>query len=423
MRKITAALVGAGQRGMDTYGLYALQHPDELQFTAAADPDRERREEFMRLHAVSEESMFSDWEELLREDRLADLLLICTQDNMHFEPAMAALKKGYHILLEKPISKDPEECLQLAAAAEQYGRHVIVAHVLRYTEFFTQIKQLVETGTIGEVVSIHLIEKVAFWHQAHSFVRGNWRRADLSSPMILAKSCHDMDVLLWLAGSDCRLVASFGSLTHFTEKNAPPDAPAYCLDGCPQSESCPFYAPRFYLDGKDSWQASILRRVVSQENRDAAVLEALKSGPYGRCVYRCDNDVVDHQVVSGVFENGATFSFTMSAFTADGGREIYIMGTKGDLQGVMEEPKLVVTDFLTQERTEILLDGTAVSHGGGDAGIMRDMVQLLQTGEASSHAAAVNVSVQSHLMALAAEKARVEHAVIDMADYVKEFSS
>lgn len=422
MGKITAALVGAGQRGMDTYGLYALQHPDELQFTAVADPDRERREEFMRLHAVSEENMFSDWSQLLSQDRLADLLLICTQDNMHFEPAMAALKKGYHILLEKPISKDPEECLQLAAAAERYGRHVIVAHVLRYTEFFTQIKQLLETGAVGEVVSIHLIEKVAFWHQAHSFVRGNWRRADLSSPMILAKSCHDMDVLLWLAGSDCRAVASFGSLTHFTEKNAPPDAPGYCLDGCPQRESCPFYAPRFYLDGKDSWQASILRRVVSQENRDAAVLEALKSGPYGRCVYRCDNDVVDHQVVSGVFENGATFSFTMSAFTAEGGRDIYIMGTKGDLQGSMEEGRLIVTDFLTQERTEIPLDGTTASHGGGDAGIMRDMVQLLQTGEASTHAAAVNVSVQSHLMALAAEKARVENIVVDMADFVKEFS-
>jgi predicted dehydrogenase len=420
MRKITAALLGAGQRGMDAYGSYALDNPRELQFVAVAEPDGNRRNTFASDHQISGEKAFADWKDLLRGERLADVLLICTQDDMHYQPAIEALKKGYHILLEKPISNNPAECLQLEEAAKKAGKYIIVCHVLRYTSFFTQIKKLLERGDIGDIVSIQHIEKVAYWHQAHSFVRGNWRNSQESSPMILSKSCHDMDILHWLVGKSCTSISSFGSLSHFTEKNAPADAPKYCLDGCSHRNECPYYAPSAYLNSNKEWQASILRKTVSLDTSDEAILAALKAGPYGRCVYQCDNDVVDHQVVIMQFEGDATVSFTMTAFTADGGRELVIMGTKGELRGHMENNEIEITDFLTQTRQVLKLKTAGADHGGGDTGIMRDLVQLLQGGKSSPHISTISSSVESHLMAFAAEKSRLSNEVVNIADYAKE---
>ncbi|NQT59600.1 MAG: Gfo/Idh/MocA family oxidoreductase [Bacteroidetes bacterium] len=420
MKKITAALLGAGQRGMDAYGSYALDNPRELQFVAVAEPDINRRNKFAGDHGITMENTFTDWQDLLKEEKLADALLVCTQDDMHFQPAMEALKKGYHILLEKPISNDPAECLLLEEAAEKAGRYIIVCHVLRYTSFFSQTKRLLEKNEIGEVVSIQHIEKVAFWHQAHSFVRGNWRNSKESSPMILSKSCHDMDILHWLAGKSCISISSFGSLSHFTEKNAPPGAPQYCLEGCPHRNDCPYYAPSAYLNSNDDWQAAILRKTVSLDTSDEAILAALKNGPYGRCVYHCDNDVVDHQVVIMQFADDVTVSFTMSAFTAEGGREIVIMGTKGELRGDMEKNEIEITDFLTQTRQVLTLKTAGADHGGGDTGIMKDLVHLLQEGKISPHISTISSSVESHLMAFAAEKSRLANAVVTLSDFAKE---
>ena len=195
--------------------------------------------------------------------------------------------------------------------ARKRGKVLSVCHVLRYTPFFSKIKELLDKGCIGRLISIQHNENVGYWHYAHSFVRGNWRNSEDSSPMILAKSCHDMDIMLWLAGADCRSISSYGSLTHFKSENAPEGAPYRCMDGCPVQNECPYYAPRLYLTENTSWPTS----VISADTGIEARTKALREGPYGRCVYRCDNNVVDHQVVAIEFKNDVTAVFTMSAFT------------------------------------------------------------------------------------------------------------
>jgi len=418
MSKITAALLGAGQRGAGAYATYALKFPEEVQFVAFADTDPERRKLFQQVHGISDVNSFSSWEELLEGPKLADAILICTQDKMHFEPAIKAMEKGYHILLEKPMSPDPLECIIMGEYAEKYNRVFSICHVLRYTDFFTTIKKIITDGKIGKLMSIQHTENVEHRHQAHSFVRGNWRDSAVSSPMILAKSCHDMDVIQWLVDTDCTKVSSFGSLTHFREENAPEGAPKYCLDGCPVKEECPYYAPKMYIE-RDDWVGDVLRSVVSSDTSNEGVLRELRKGPYGRCVYQCDNNVVDHQVVNLEFENGVTVAFTMSAFTYEGGRSLKLMGTHGQIRGDMDKNIIEVTSFITRETEIINLDVDMAGHGGGDIGIMRDFVRLVRSGEEKGRTGA-DVSVKSHLIAFAAEKSRLESKVILMTDYISE---
>ena len=241
-RKIKLALIGAGERGQYCYAPYANLHNYEVEFVAVAEPDAARRAEFCRDHTISLENAVEDWQELLARPCMADCAFVCTQDNQHIAPALAALDAGYHVVLEKPISRSTAELAALCQRAHSTGRLVTVCHVLRYTPFFSKVKEILDSGVIGQVQSIQQIENVAYWHQAHSFVRGNWRREDETSPMILQKSCHDMDILLWMAGSHCAKVSSFGSLGHFKPENAPAGAPDYCLDGCPAADSCPYNA-------------------------------------------------------------------------------------------------------------------------------------------------------------------------------------
>lgn len=414
MRKITLALLGAGQRGADCYGAYALAFPYEAQFVAVAEPDRERRARFKQAHQLTEEQCFSDWRDLLARPKLADAVLVCTQDRMHFAPVMAAIEAGYHILVEKPLSPDPAECRQMGEAASRLDRVFLVGHVLRYTSFFSTIKQLLEQERIGQLISIQHNENVAFWHYAHSFVRGNWRNSSASSPMILAKSCHDMDILLWLAGADCMHISSFGSLTHFTPHNAPQGAPARCLDGCPAAHTCPYYAPRCYPNGSTGWPTSVISNDLSTEG----LLKALREGPYGRCVYHCDNNVVDHQVVSLEFANNVTAVFTMCAFTDDVYRTIKLMGTKGEIHGIISDHKCEVKifDFLNRTCTTITLPpgSEAEGHGGGDFGLMRHFIQLIRSDGQQIGLTSAAISVQSHLMAFAAEQSRLERRMIPM---------
>jgi len=405
------ALIGAGQRGMGCYGDYALKHPHEVQFVAVAEPVRERREQFQQLHGLPEERCFSSWQELLQQPKLADAIGICTQDTMHFSPSIAALEAGYHVLLEKPMSPDPYECVKMADCADQRGQILSICHVLRYTSFFSTIKHLLERGDIGQLMSIQHSEQVAFWHYAHSYVRGNWRNAQEYSPMILAKSCHDMDMLLWLAGADCLSIASFGSLSHFTAANAPTGAPARCLDGCPVADTCPYYAPKYYLTEHTGWPASVMSDDPSWQKR----FQALQEGPYGRCVYHCDNNVVDHQVVNLVFANEVIANFMMSTFTHENGRTIKLMGTAGQIWGTMEKYEIEVFDFSTGTKKVIQLDRTGdQGHGGGDVRFMSDFVRLVR--ENGQHISLTNArtSVQSHLMAFAAEQSRLEGRTIMM---------
>jgi len=415
MKKITVALLGAGGRGKDSYGPYALRHPDEIQFVAVAEPNDERREMFAKQHGIKSEMCFKDWKELLEKEKLADGMLICTQDRMHFEPTVKALETGYHVMLEKPMAADPKECVILGEYAKKYKRIFLICHVLRYTNFFSTLKKLLDENRIGQLISIQHNENVAYWHQAHSFVRGNWRNSREANPMILAKCCHDMDILLWLAGADCVKLASFGSLTHFKKENAPAGSPNRCTDGCPAENKCPYYAPNMYLTENVSWPTSAISDDTSLEARK----KALQEGPYGRCVYKCDNDVVDHQVISAEFANQVTAAFTMCAFTNDCTRTIKLMGTKGEIRGSMEKNEIEILDFLSGNRDTIHVGKAMSGHGGGDSGIMHDFVQLVQSGDISHGLTSASVSVQSHLMAFAAEKARLENKVINMDEYMK----
>ena len=413
MRKITAVLVGAGARGRQAYASYALGHPDEIQFVAVAEPDEVRRGMFQKEHQIKDEMSFADWRELLDRPRLADAILICTQDNMHFEPAIEALKKGYHILLEKPISNNLQECVAIGEYAQKYPQVFSVCHVLRYTKFFSTIKQLLDSGRIGKLVSIQHNENVAFWHQAHSFVRGNWRNSDESSPMILAKCCHDMDILLWLTGSSCRRISSFGSLAFFNPGNAPQGAPKRCLDGCPVINECAYAAPRIYLTENTGWPTSVISNDTSREARE----KALREGPYGRCVFYCDNNVVDHQVVNIEFENGVTAAFTMCAFTKDCCRTIKLMGTQGEIRASDKSNEIAISDFKTGTTEVIDIERSEYGHGGGDYGIMHDFIKLVAENDGKKGLTAIDFSVQSHLMAFAAEQSRIEGKIIDLNEF------
>lgn len=418
MEKIVKAiLIGAGQRGAQVYGAYALAHPQEICFVAVAEPDRERREAFAAEHHIPAENVYKDWHELLKQNKQADCAFICTQDNQHIEPAMQALELGYHIVMEKPISQHADELISLRDKAQQLGKLVTVCHVLRYTPFFSKVKEVLDSGVIGKVESIQQIENVGYWHQAHSFVRGNWRREDETSSMILQKSCHDMDILLWMAGSHCARVSSFGSLSHFKPENAPAGAPMYCLDGCPSADSCPYNAERIYLHDTGV-HVPVIRKVVSLENTDESVRRALRSGPYGRCVYHCDNTVVDHQVVNLEFEDGITASFTMCGFTWEGSRTIKVMGTMGQISGDVEENKITVTLFAGGKQTVYHLDADPEGHSGGDKGFMEDVVRQVRSNGTYAGRSQISGSVEGHLIALAAEKSRLSRQTIEMNTFI-----
>ncbi|HHV60242.1 MAG TPA: Gfo/Idh/MocA family oxidoreductase [Clostridiaceae bacterium] len=418
MGKITAVLLGAGMRGTYAYASYALKHPDEIQFVAVAEPDKVKREYFCKTHSIPEDMCFERWEQLLEKPRLADALLICTQDKMHYEPAIKALEKGYHLLVEKPMSPDPLECIKMGELAKEKERVFLVCHVLRYTDFFSTIKNMLDEGRIGKLISIQHNENVAYWHQAHSFVRGNWRNSDETSPMILAKCCHDMDIMAWLAGGKCIKVSSFGSLTHFKKENAPKGAPERCLDGCPVSDECIYYAPRQYLTENTGWPTAAICTDMSIEGRT----RALKEGPYGRCVYYCDNNVVDHQVVNLAFDNEVTAAFTMCAFTKDCTRTIKLMGTKGEIRGHMEKKEIEIIDFASGENEKIILQNAREGHGGGDIKIMKEFVRLVQSDGREKGLTSADLSVQSHIMAFAAEKSRLTGSVVEIDEYMNELT-
>lgn len=415
MKQVTSVLIGAGLRGGYVYSRYALEHPNELKVVAVAEPDQIRREAFAFRHNIPKDMQFKSYEELLSRERMADCAMICTQDRMHAEPVIRAMEKGYHVLCEKPMSPEKDEILKMGEFSRKYNRILSVCHVLRYSPFFTSVKSLLEEGRIGQLMSIQHIEEVGYWHQAHSFVRGNWRNAKESSPMILQKCCHDMDILLWLSGSHCKTISSCGGLTYFKEQNAPSEAPGYCMDGCDHRDDCPFYAPKFYLEHPKAEEDGLIYAVTDMTDTDS-ILRALRRGPYGRCVFHCDNTVVDHQSVEIEFENEVTASFLMTAFTNRCARRIRLMGTKGELSGDMEAGTIELIDFVSNSLEVIQLHTSAKGHSGSDMSMMRDFVKMI--GEGKSGKTDASMSVESHLMALAAEDARVNKVTVDFKEYV-----
>ncbi len=419
MDKKKLILIGAGGRGK-RYTDIAKNISDKFELVAVAEPLDERRSVIARIHSLPESACYKSWEPILEKEKFADAVIIATMDRDHFGPAMAAIEKGYDLLLEKPISPSPEECRLIKEAADKKGVRVLICHVLRYTPFFRKVKSLIDSGKIGEVVNIQLTEPVGNVHQSHSFVRGNWGNSDQSSPMILQKSCHDMDILQWLIGKKCLRASSFGSLSHFNAANLPEGAPERCIDGCPHASTCPYNAVKLYFDDKEnSWFRNAATKM--HEPTDADVLRALRESDYGRCVYLCDNNVVDHQVVNLEFEDGITCGFTMSAF-AIGGRYIRVMGTKGEISGEFKSPSVDLYDFETKTHTDIKVadkefdDSIVGGHGGGDDGIMHSFYELL-CGRTDVSLCDIEISTENHMIAFAAERARLEGRVVSISEF------
>ena len=409
-KKVTIAVLGFGIRGEEAYAYYQLLRPEEMEVVAVADPRPERLRLAVNKYGVKPENCFLSGEELLAQEKLADVLVIATQDKDHVCFALPALEKGYHLLLEKPISPNLSECLALREKAHQCGKMVIVCHVLRYTQFYQKIHDLLRAGTIGEIQSLVATENVAYWHFAHSYVRGNWRRTDESSPVILAKSCHDMDIIRWLVGKPCEAVSSFGQLSWFKAENAPENAGLRCLD-CPAKENCPYDAEKIYLENAKSGYRSGCRQwpltVLTHDVSEAGLYQALRTGAYGRCVYHCDNDVADHQVVNMTFQGGTTATFSLSAFTQNCYRTMLVMGVMGVIEGNLDENTVYVRRF-GQPEEKIELDPISdefAGHGGGDSRMTEYLCSLIREGDENA-LTSVDASVESHIMALAAEESR-----------------
>jgi predicted dehydrogenase len=415
---VTLAIIGAGSRGSG-YAHYASEHPDLARVVAVAEPRDSYRAPMVAAHGIGANETFSDWRDAAAAPKLADAVLICTQDAMHVEPAVAFAKAGYHILLEKPMATDEAGCRQIVAAVREAGVHFAVAHVSRYTPYTQRLKGLLDDGTIGDLVCLQRLEPVGYWHQAQSFVRGNWRNEAESSFMLLAKSCHDLDWIRHIMDVSCQAVSSFGSLKHFRADAAPEGAADRCLD-CKVEADCPYSARRYYLDklatGHTGWPLDVLTPEPTQET----VMAALRDGPYGRCVYHCDNDVVDNQVVNMEFEGQRSASFTMTAFSEAAGRRTEIFGTRGHIRG--DGRHLHVFDFLSNETQHIDTDiDTATTddsilggHGGGDFGLMQGFVQALARNDPSTILSGPEETLESHLMVFAAERARHERRVVEV---------
>jgi predicted dehydrogenase len=304
-----------------------------------------------------------------------------------------------------------EECVDLVRSAERGGRILQICHVLRYAPFFRTVHDVVAGGRLGDIVSFQWNENLVYWHFAHSFVRGNWNNAERSGIMLLTKCCHDLDLLVWMLGIPER-IASFGSLTHFCPQTVGPEVPDRCTDGCPHAEECPYFAPRIYIERNPGEWA---RDPISLDHSPEALLRGLQTGPYGRCVFRSDNDVVDHQVVLLNYPNGLCASLTMQGCAPVEGRTLRIDGMRASMYGNESRNSLEVHDHLTGdvERFESLMPKGG--HGGGDAGIMHDFLKALQ-GETDVMTSA-SESLVSHLMAFAAEEARARQQVVDFTAY------
>lgn len=415
---IDAVMIGAGNRGHRAYGRYAAEHlRDQLRFVAVAEPRDDRRERFADLHGIPPSGRFRSWEELVDKGRLARAAINTTMDRTHLASTEALLESGYDVLLEKPMATRAQDCVDLVRLAREAGRRVVVCHEMRYAPYFSRVREIVASGVLGDLVSIDWRENLSFRHFAHSYIRGNWGNSGRSAPMILAKCSHDLDFLVLLIGRRPERVASFGSLTHFTAERALADMPARCTDGCPHSDTCLWYAPRVYISPDTP---EFMLDPVSIDHSPEAMLEGLRTGPYGRCVYRCDNDVVDHQVVALDFGQGLAISMTMQGSSHVEGRTLRIDGMRATLLGDQSTGRLLIHDHLTGETETIHpweggIDQSS-GHGGADGRLLEDFVAVLR-GERPDAATDVAESLESHLLAFAAEESRHSRQVVEMAGF------
>ena len=400
------AIIGFGTRGQ--YYAYLFKKRN-VNVVAVCDSDLQKLQIAKNKYSVAGDRLFADEKEFFGKGKMADLLVVSTQDADHYGHAVQGLEIGYDLLLEKPIASDLKECIEIRDMSIQLNRKIFVCHVLRYAPFFTSLKKELDSGKFGKVVTINMTENVSYWHQAHSYVRGSWRSAENSTPMIIAKCCHDLDIIVWLTNSDCEYVSSFGDLSYYKRENAPEGSADYCYD-CRYIADCPYSADKIYIKdraekGRLNWPCNAVVPSPTTETLKAA----LKRGQYGKCVFKCDNDVVDHQVVNMRFVNGATASLTMTAF-GNHSRVIFVHCEKGELYGYLEENKIHCDIFGKEHYTIDTNSSKDVfsGHGGGDERMIEDVINATE-GAQSSTLTSIAVSVQSHIIGFNAEKSRLDN--------------
>lgn len=398
-KPVTAITLGAGSRG-NVYGDYGVKYPEQLDIVGVAEPIAIRNERYAKKHNIAPENRFNTWEDVFKRPKFADAVIISTPDNLHYGPCMLALKMGYDVLLEKPISPSEKECRDILAMAKKNDRIVAVCHVLRYAPYFIKLKELMHNGSVGEIISIQHLEPIHHVHISHSYVRGNWHNSKETTPIILAKSCHDLDILKWLLDKRCKNISAFGSLKWFRKENAPEGSTERCVDGCKVENECPYSAKRIYFDNR-TWLHHF-DLPADKSKRGDVIMEYLKSSNYGKCVYQMDNDQPDHYTTNILFEDDITAAFSMEAFTSYEGRRTRVMGSMGDIVGDMNS--FTHTDFRTGKVTE--WKQTTDGHGGGDWRLVSDWIQAVSQHNPALLTSTIEASIESHIMGFAAEKSR-----------------
>jgi hypothetical protein len=412
-KPVTAITLGAGSRG-NVYGNFAEKFPTLLDIVGVAEPIPLRNERYATKHKIADTNRFNTWERVFERPKFADAIIITTPDALHYAPCMKALEMGYDILLEKPIAPTEKECRNILALAKKTGRIVAVCHVLRYAPYFVKMKELITQGAVGEVISIQHLEPIEHMHMSHSYVRGNWHNSKTTTPIILAKSCHDLDIIKWVINKPAKQISAMGDLKWFRKENAPQGSTARCTDGCAVERTCPYSAIKMYYEQRQ--RLGVFDLPDDKTKHPEAIMEKLKTTDYGRCVYRMDNDQPDHYITNIRFGDNITASFSMEAFTSYAGRRTRIMGSMGDMVGDMNE--LVITDFRTNKQTKLVPKAEDVDeyrnsgHGGGDWLLANDFVQAVSQQNPKLLTSTIDESIESHIMAFMAEESRKSNKVM-----------
>ncbi len=412
-KPVTAITLGAGSRG-NVYGNFAEKFPTLLDIVGVAEPISLRNERYATKHKIADNNRFNTWERVFERPKFADAIIITTPDALHYAPCMKALEMGYDILLEKPIAPTEKECRNILALAKKTGRIVAVCHVLRYAPYFVKMKELIAQGAVGEVISIQHLEPIEHMHMSHSYVRGNWHNSKATTPIILAKSCHDLDIIKWVINKPAKQISAMGDLKWFRKENAPQGSTARCTDGCAVERTCPYSAIKMYYEQRQ--RLGVFDLPDDKTKHPEAIMEKLKTTNYGRCVYRMENDQPDHYITNIRFGDNVTASFSMEAFTSYAGRRTRIMGSMGDMVGDMTE--LVITDFRTGKQTKLVPKAEDVDeyrnsgHGGGDWLLANDFVQAVSQQNPKLLTSTIDESIESHIMAFMAEESRKNNKVM-----------
>lgn len=421
---VTVSIIGLGGRGGEAYGRYLVEQKEKFQITNVCDINPVRLQKYGDLFGVDAQNRFDDEDAFFAEKR-SDVLFVTTQDQLHIRMAKRALNLGYDLVLEKPISDKAEELRELSELAHKTGRKIMVCHVLRYTVMMRKLKEVLNSGAIGRLISIDHTENVVFWHEAHSYVRGNWRNRGQATPMIMAKCCHDLDLIQDFVGSECHSVASMGSLAYFKAENKPQGAADRCIN-CPYIDSCVYSAKKVYIDmwkdaGKPANRFPFSLVSDAYPTTEEALYKAIETNMYGRCVFACDNDVVDNQTVIMQFENGVTATLKMEAFVKDGGRDIRFFGTEGELDLREGEDTITLKKYFGENTVWKISELTddLEGHGGGDHRMIDELYEIM-TGETPNVTTSIDKSIESHYMALAAEESRLNGGkLVELAKYRK----